>query len=727
MDYGSKHARRGAISRNSVACSYTAFAASVAAMFGASGVASAQEEGGTAQLEEIIVTAQKREENLQKTPVTVTAVDAQAIENLGATTLYDLNRIAPNTEFGGSQQGSFIFIRGVGQTQQSVLSDAGATLYVDGVYRPIIFGNATNFADLQRMEVLRGPQGTLFGKNTIGGAVNIITTAPTNDFGGSLEVMGGSRNRLKVDGVVNIPLVDDRLAARIAVQTNTQDGYMQDFATGDKQGNTHYYTTRGSLLWKASDAVEVTLRADYTKQNQLGTGSKILPPSSSQYYTDDPYGHYGTSDSFSRVQDKGSSLTVDWKTGPGSLKSISAYRDFSSSFNDDADGTPDPVQSNLDQRADKFFSQEFQYNAKSFDERLDWTVGAFYLRDDVHQDGHPRIPSAFVALDNYMDQIAKSYAGFAQATYAVTDPFSVTLGIRYSRDEKDTTFTSIQAPGGFQPSGTVLIDGNESKRWSAVTPKVSLQYQFTPDAMAYVTASKGYKAGGFNGTPFTAADFLPYEPEKVWNYEAGVKTEWFDNRLRANLTGFYMDYTDIQVNIENVPVTIHVENAGDARIQGVEAEFAFVPVRELTFNASFGMNDFEYTRLDASAQAQGLTSEKVLPFAPKYNATLGAEYTLFDLGTGNLTFRSDYSWRSKVYMDASNSEAIAQDAYGLWSARVTYSGEDDRWAVYAYGLNLSNTEYHVFGNSAFASTVGYIVGQGAPREVGVGVRMGFGE
>lgn len=683
------------------------------------------QETGSVGLEEVIVTAQKREENLQRTPVTVTAVDAKAVADLGATSLYDIGRIAPNTEFGGSQQGSFIFIRGVGQTQQTVLSDPGAALYVDGVYRPILFGNSTNLSDLARMEVLRGPQGTLFGKNTIGGAVNIITELPTNDFGGSIDVMGGSRNRLKADGVLNVPIVQDALAARFSVQTNTQDGYMRNYATGDRLANTDYYTARGSLLWTASDAVELTLRADYTDQDQRGPGSKIQPPSSSPYYTDDPWGEFGTSDSFSRAIDKGASLTLDWDIGPGTLKSISAYRKFASEFNEDADATPDPVQENLDVRADEFFSEELQYNAKSFNDRLDWTVGAFYIDDDVSQEGHPRVPPT-VSLDNYMAQKAKSYAAFAQGTFNVTEPFSVTLGARYSHDDKDTTFTSIAAPGGLAPAGQVQIAGVDSKSWSAFTPKLALQYQFTPDAMVYVVASKGYKAGGFNGTPFTAADFLPYDPEYVWNYEVGVKTEWLDRRLRANVTAFYMDYKDIQVNIEQVPITIHVENAGDAELKGFEGEFAFLPIEQLMLSASFGMNDFDYTRLESSALSSGLALDKVLPFAPKYNATVGAEYTAFDGDAGKLTLRSDYSWRSKQYMDAVNNEQTAQGEYGLWSARITYSERDDRWSVYAYGLNLSNTVYHVFGNSAFASSVGYIVGQGAPREVGVGARISFG-
>jgi iron complex outermembrane receptor protein len=690
-----------------------------------SGLGHAQDATTSAQLEEIIVTAQKREENLQRTTVTVTAVDAKAVEALGANSLYDLARIAPNTEFGGSQQGSVIFIRGIGQTQQTVLSDPGATMYVDGVYRPILFANSTNFTDLARMEVLRGPQGTLFGKNTIGGAVNIITALPSDEFGGSIDVMGGSRDRLKVDGSLNVPLVQDTLAARFSVQSNTQDGFMRNYATGGRLANTDYYTARSSLLWTASDAVDVTLRADYTDQDQKGPGAKLLPPSTSPYYTSDPWGEYGTAESFSRATDKGTSLTVDWKIGPGTLKSISAYRKFASMLNEDADGTPDPLQENLDVRDDEFFSEELQYNAKSFGGRLDWTVGGFYLDDDVSQEGHPRIPP-IVSLDNYMTQKAKNYAVFAQGTFDVTDAFAVTLGARYSRDEKDTTFTSISAPGGLAPAGVVQIAGVDNKTWSAVTPKLSLQYQITPDAMVYGTASKGYKAGGFNGTPFSAADFLSFNPEYVWNYEAGVKTEWLDRRLRVNVTAFFMDYTDTQVMIEQVPITIHVENAGDAEIKGVEGEFAFLPIESLMLNASFGINDFEYTRLAPSAATSGLTLDNVLPFAPKYNATGGFEYTAFASDAGKLTVRSDYSWRNKYYTDAVNNEQISQGSYGLWSARITYSGQDNRWAVYAYGLNLSNAEYHVFGNSAFASTLGYVAGQGAPRELGLGARFNLG-
>lgn len=665
------------------------------------------------QLEEVVVTAEKRETNLQRTAIAVTAVDATTIAAAGAENLYDISRLVPNTQFGG-QFGASLYIRGIGQQQSSILSDPGATVYVDGVYRPRIAGNTVNFSDVDRAEVLRGPQGTLFGKNAIGGAMNIITAAPTDRLEGDGALQYGSRDHWKADAAANIPITSD-LAARVSFGSNTQNGYMHNLATGQRLADTDYYVLRGALLWQITPDLDVTLRSDYTHENQKGSGLKLVLPTTDPYYSTDDYATYGTDPSYLRANDSGVSATIAWRTDVGTLKSISAYRRYSYRFADDNDATPLSLVYSPEHNAQHFFSEELQYVGQAFDNRLDWTTGLFYLDETIKGDQQVRLGAFGLAFDNTLDQNAKSYAAYGQLTYHATERLGATVGLRYSVDHKEDSFVSI-VPGG----PTLIDDRGLTNTWRAATPKFTLEYQATADAMVYATASKGFKSGGYNGSPSEPSDFQPFDQETLWNYELGLKSEWLDRRLRANLTVYQMNYDGIQTTINKAP-NILIENAGDARIRGVEAEFDFLPVSSVLLTAAFGENDFKYTRLNADAQAAGITDEDISANSPKYTAQVGGQYTA-SFGARSLVLRSDYSWRSKTYFDAFSDEAIAQDSYGLWSARVNY-GVEGSWSVFVYGLNLTDTAYHVGGNQALSNIV---VIQGAPREIGIGVSVHLG-
>lgn len=682
----------------------------------------------SAALEEIIVTAQRREENLQQTAIAVTAVSGETLAAVNAQSLYDISRVAPNIEFGGSQGGSNLYIRGIGQQQSGLLSDPGAVIYIDGVYRPRVASNSTNFSDVQRVEVLRGPQGTLFGKNAIGGALNITSIAPSNDLGAAVDLQAGSRDRIKAGGWVNLPVVQDRLVARLSVESNKQDGYMKNLQTGEKLSDTDFYTARAGLLWNPSNDFQITVRGDYTKEDQIGVGARPIENSNASYLALGEYETRGTAPSYSRLKDYGVSATLEWKVGPGTFKSITAKRTWTQDFSQDTDGTPDPVYTaHVSSNAkDDFISEELQYTAAAFDDRLSLTAGAFYMDEDIFSGVYPRIaaPPVQINLDNYRDQTTKSYALFGQGTYAFTDSVDLTLGLRYSRDKKDIDFFQYNyAPSPTNPTfplGGVDLDTQREASYSALTPKATLQYQIIPDVMTYITAARGFKAGGFNNQPTAPEEFTAFAPEYVWNYEAGLKSEWLDRRLRANIAVYRMNYTDIQLTFTGPSGISTVANVGEARINGLETEFNFLATPSLLLNVSYGYNDFKITHV--APGTEDVTTQTVLPNFPKVNASGGLQYTV-DIGTkGSIVLRTDYSWKDKIYYDSNNTESFAQDAYGLWSARLTYRGSAERWSVYAYGTNLADTYYHLYGQSSLGMTATM---PGPPRELGLGLMAKF--
>lgn len=671
--------------------------------------AHAQESAQAATLEEIIVTAQKRAENLQQTAVAVTAVSAEMVENVGAYSLQDIARLAPNTQFAGAVGDSNLYIRGIGQQQSGIFSEPGSVLYIDGVYRPRILA-AVNFGGVERIEVLRGPQGTLFGKNAVGGAVNIITAAPTDELHGDIAAQAGSRERRKFEGLVNVPIVPDRLALLLTGESNQQDGYMHDLQTGARLMNTDYYNGRASLQWKPVDDITLTLRGDYTKQDETGNAAKLIGPTGNVFLVADEYAYRGTAAAYNRAKESGTSLTLDWADlGPGAFKSITAYRDVRNDAASDSDGSPLTLLSITNVTTDRFLTQEFQYNAAQLNDRLHWTSGLFYMDETSYREAHPR---GTISTNNFGTLATKSYAAFGQATYAITPKLEATAGLRYSHEKKNADLIA---------TGTFSINERRQDSWNATTPKVTLQYQATDDIMVYGTASKGFKSGGYNGAPRVADGFRKFDSEYLWNYEAGVKSEWFGRRLRANLTGYRMDYTDIQVAYQDVTGLSYLDNAGDARINGVEAELTLLATPAFLVNASYGLNDFEYTKLKSGVQT--VTTSTVIPQSPKHTAAGGAQYTLSLGNGGELLLRSDYVWRSKIYFDAQNSESIAQASYGLWSARVTYAAPGEGWQAYAYGLNLADEYYHIYGAS---QAFGQGIIPGAPREIGVGFKLNFG-
>jgi iron complex outermembrane receptor protein len=586
---------------------------------GAADTAMADVEDVSAQptLEETLVTARRREERLIDTPIAVTAISSLEISRRNLKDLADIARLVPNMAFDlgtgstGSASNAQIFIRGIGQQDFLFTSDPGVGLYVDGVYFARGTGVVMDMVDLERIEVLRGPQGTLFGKNTVGGAINITSRKPNPDSRSFMaQATVGDRDRFDVQAAVNLPLVKDTLSLRVSGSSRNQDGYVDRIEVGDELGDTDSLYGRAQLRWTPSDTLSLDFSADVTRKREssapeelvdvrpedpgnilLGVWNVLVAPrlgpgiQMDRRYLSDEYESQATGPNFSDFDMCGVSLTVNKDFDDElSFKSITAYRDQDSQFAGDTDHSPLVYTETNNDNAHDQFSQEFQLSGLSMDGRLDWVVGAFYMKEEGSDTFDtflgsglydaleafplpllpltpdaicPPPPGTFqpcaggsnnpvnIGLDLdvliYDDIEIESYALFGEANYAFSDRLTMTAGLRYSDDEKTFT-TSLYRKN----AGVVTVPPTKvSDSWDDLVPRLGLKYELRKDAMIYASATGGYKSGGFNGRATSLAEIGSFDPEEVWSYEAGTKVVWPDRQLGINAAVFFNDYTDM--------------------------------------------------------------------------------------------------------------------------------------------------------------------------------------
>jgi iron complex outermembrane recepter protein len=742
-------------------------------------------------LDDVIVTARRREESLQSTPVAVTALTSEALQVRGVQSVDAVSQFVPNLQFDGAAAlsgGAYnatLFIRGIGQNDFAIFSDPGVAMYVDGVYLGRSIGGVIDAVDLARVEVLRGPQGTLFGRNTIGGAVNIVTQPPAPEFGGELAVTGGRFDRMDVKGVLNLPL-NDAFLTRWMVASINRDGYAKRLTDGRELGDKDSLVGRVQALWKASDSVNVSLALDGTRARQnsapltlidvapggfpfMNIYNAIVAPAQTDiaapdgshtvnraFITGDIDTTWAGGLSVNNLDSKGAAVTVDWNLGAVALKSISAYRDLKAFFARDGDGTPYAFRETINNDDQDQFSQELQLSGLSFEERLTWLLGAYYFRESADETGKanlaigtfdalealpasrtfpPGPPARFggagnpanVGVDVEVNLFTavknKSYALFGQSSYKLTDRWSLTAGLRWTQDEKEMDLIHQRVGSGLYiaPPGTHLTDS-----WSEVTPKLGIELQASPDVLLYGSYANGFKSGGFNGRPLigSPAELVPYDPEKVNTYELGAKTTWLERRLTLNMAAFFNQYEDMQLSINATPQNF-VRNAGKAESKGAELELVTRLARGVDFNFSAGYLDAKYTELDPQLTTLNppLTLDKELVKAPEWTLSSGLQYA-FDVSTGAITLRGDWSYKSKVYQDVFNDERIAQPAFSVVNAYASFTTSNENWELALFGTNLSDERYRISGNSS----VGFGLAEStfaAPREWGVTARYRF--
>jgi iron complex outermembrane recepter protein len=709
-----------------------------------------------AGIAEIIVTAQRREESLQRTPIAITALSGDQLRAQNITGLADLARVAPNVAISASGFTTptnaipIVYIRGVGQQDPSLQTEPGVPVYVDGVYVARSAGGAIDLPDIVRVEVLRGPQGTLFGKNTIGGALNIVTVTPGVNPQTQVELTAGNFALYQARGFTN-QAISDTLGVSVALNYKHQNGYGRRLDAGGnvlgRLGDQRNFSGRLKLRWQPTDRLTFDLAGDYSQYRNTATPSQttIVPSGLLNLWNarignaaGTPVNQAGAAsgdyDNFSRNRQPanddlgGVSATLAYDLGDATLKSITAYRGLDESFGRDADSSAATyIEITRDTRV-RQFTQELQLGGKLFDGRVDYLFGGFYLKETgTELNIGTIIPGLFllragpeIARRQFLDQTTDNYAVFGQATAHLSDNLNLTLGGRYTSETK-RGLVDVRGP----ESGIVYVNNVEvSRSWKAFTPRIALDYQITPKILAYVSYSEGFKGGGINGRPSNLAALTIFDPEEVASYEAGLKADLFDRHVRANFAVFRADYSNIQLQrnvlINNAIVT-DVNNVAKSRIQGFEAEIAIVPVAGMEFAGSVGYAHNEYTEIQPNAV---VLPDSKIPYAPELTYNLSAHYAIPLGSASTLTPSVNYAWRSKAYVTPANTPASLLPAYGLLSARLTYAPKSGPWEASLFATNLTNERYLTsVGDSTGIGIIYNILGR--PREFGGTVMLRF--
>lgn len=689
----------------------------------------------SAALGDIVVTARKRTESLQDVPASIQVVGEAQIKALNVSSLSDLNGATPNASIapnGGPNAGS-ITIRGISSNTRNAGFEAGAALYVDGVYQGRPAGNDQDLVDIERVEVLRGPQGTLYGKNTTAGAFNLTTVSPGDSWTGKGFVRFGSRQLAQVAAYAAGPLVPDVLGAKISVYRRVQDGYQKDINTGEEYGNTDAYGVRGQLRFTPGEWT-FDLRGDYfndegnSPQQEPVSGPAVIPGIDTVA---------SNIKSVRTAEGGGASLTAARDVGIGEISSISAWRTLKTySVTDDDFYVVAPIFGTVSHRwLDKArqFSQELRLVSNSSGP-FSYVLGLYYFNQVVKAD---RPFDVFGLTDVFFDKVridTDSYAAFANADYKITDQLTFTAGLRYTTETKKLDFEQK----GFAPTGYPDVPRSFDKFTdSDLSPTASLKYDFSQDINVYVTVSRGFKAGGWNPdiTKRTTVEGIYFDAEKVTNYEAGLRTQFLDRKLTVNITGYHMDYGNLQISQFLGADGFVITNAGKAVIDGAELEVIALPATWLSLRAGGAYNDAHYTQFNSSPPGgigggAPLVSYAGQQFtnAPKFEAYISGDINAPINDALDLVLHADYRYQSKVYFDDARTVkdgfAYSRDGFGLLNARVGVQ-TDSGLEVSFYAQNLTNKRVLVNRASDILTASMVVDTYGAPREFGVRVGASF--
>ena len=711
--------------------------------------------------EELVVTARRTEESLQEVPASVSAFSEQQLQRLGATDATGLQGAVPNLNIvqgRGSSNATNIYIRGVGQPDALQTFDPAVGFYVDGVYYSRIRGTQMDLLDIERVEVLRGPQGTLYGKNTIGGAYSIITRRPGQDPHGLFQVTAGDYGQLESRIAASGPLTDT-LAIGGVLFGASRDGYVTNPVTNEEYNNRNAWGGRFQAAWDPASNFNVDFSVDYAEEdNALTMGQAVsslttivgvpIPagavPSPLPEFNFTARATPGLPNS-SEMTHWGSSLRASWELSDNlTLRSISAYRNLNYTDYVDIDATFLELGDVLVDVDQDQVSQEFQ----AIWEGDRWTTigGLFYLRENVgsHQEAYADdLLGTFLGGGTFTrtvddDLQTTSMAAYVNATYQLTDRLSVSGGLRYTEEEKDYfRTTSTFSSNALFTANPARPPVNINDTWDDISGLISIDYQLTDDFLLYGRVAQGFKSGGFNGRANNPGEEAPYDPETVTSYEAGFKSDWFDNTLRANFAVFYNDYRDFQARVSNLTtdpgsglpsIELTVLNAGQLEISGAELELSYRPVEALTLDAQIGYLNAEYGEFeDLRFTSFGNSRAFQTPaFSPEWTSRFGAAYT-WDVGAeGSVVLAGSARFRSRQALAVDNTitnstteiAGLFQDDYWLYDASLTWN-VNDIFSIAVQGRNLSDEVYKTDGQEF--SSVGNIrtVYYGAPQTTSI--------
>jgi iron complex outermembrane receptor protein len=743
-----------------------------AALFAVPAIA---QEGANASLEEITVTAQRREQNIQDTPVSITAFTPDRLDELGINDPVSMMDFVPNAMVSsGTGRGGEVAqfsIRGVNEARISPVLDPGVAIYVDDVYygRPQV--GFLSFVDTERVEVLRGPQGTLFGKNSTGGAVRYITKKPDLDGNnGYVDITVGDYERINLKGAFNAVL-SDSTAVRVSAGSFERDGYVKRLADNINLGNQDSRAFQFQLRHQPSDRLTVDFRADYSVSNDNNGAVKLIDyynynttldlpnpggppnpasPSSSaiaawnnqwggtamEYAAEIPTSLYEVAGTglvpWTDNESTGVTLDIGWDFAEKtSFRSITGYRDMSSKAFRDADDVAHAT-TFFDDYADSFldfWSQEFQFSGLMLNDRLNWVAGVYYSVEEngvtefADRDGRSTARYGALLLNDDSLQETKSLGIFAQGTFNFTDALALTLGVRYTEDDKNYTVSQTAVwdsmldqladdlgladlvpptyeGGTCDPSVQASCVSSEAlsggDTFDAVTPRVALEWHLSDDVMLYGSYSAGFKAGGTNDS--TGDINTPFQEETLDSYEIGIRSTFADGRVRANLTAFAMDYKDKQITVTTSPICNNrcTTNVGDGKIDGFEFDGMAAITDNLTWNIAVGTLDARWD--DIQNPSAGVTTSSPFSAAPDLTWNTGLRLTN-DLSNGaELVTSLDYAYTDTHATSPQDSTTLYIPEYDLVNFRIKWISPDGDYEVSVFCSNCTDEEYVRAGN-----------------------------
>jgi iron complex outermembrane receptor protein len=699
----------------------------------------ADSDTGQAKLDEVIVTANKRTENLHDVPASIVAVSAEQLSDADVNSALDLSRVVPGFAI-DSQKSLFttIFVRGIGTISNGYSVEPSVGTVVDGVVQARAGSSVySNYDDIERVEVLRGPQGTLFGKNSSAGVVSVVTKDPTEELTGKLGVSYGSYHEVKVHGAVSGPIVNDELLGRFAFATDSHDGYIHNIFDDRDVDSSHQQSFRAKLLFKPQDGTRILLNADYWDLHSdccaavvraVTPFSNVAELGSRPEFPGYPAGFLGqTNDQIdaqgqARTDNRSQGVSLQWDQEIGSytLTSISAYRAWNA-FSDDAllvNTTPVVSARFFDTTVHQHQASEELRIASPIGGMVDYVGGVFFIVDSISDHQQWSLDQAAVNANVLPGEVVlpvdyenftstKNYAVFGEANFHVTSAITLVAGARETHEKVD--FKLGGSLFGFIPVGADESDSVNELSW-----RLGARWAINPDNMTYATVSRGFKGPAFNGNSLVFGNGQRANPEIATSYEIGWKANFLDNRVRSNLALFLTNLNQFQVQGAFIQNSVGIQlltNAGQLRSQGVELEVDTTPVKNLTIDFNSAYIDARYTdfpnapcylyQTAAQGCGSGLNgagqnlSGVSAPDTPTFSYNVSANY---DIALANVPFdafvRTDYSWMGKLRWDSTNDPTTIQQPYGVLGGALGIQSHDKHFLLSLYGRNLTN-KFHV--------------------------------
>ncbi|MBT9471123.1 MAG: TonB-dependent receptor [Pseudomonadota bacterium] len=709
-------------------------AASTLAFIAASGVATAQDRADNT-IDELIVTAQKREQSVQSVPLAITSLGETFLRDRRVADVVDLQNFVPGLNVGRAGNMAKITIRGVSNEFINIGGDAGVAFHLDGIFIGRAEAQLAGIYDVSRVEVLRGPQGTLYGRNATGGSINVVYNRPTSTPEGHVSGSYGAYNEYELEAVASGPL-GERAAGRLSLRRQHNDGYTKNAVPGMKAlDDKDNFAARGQLLFNLTEDARLLVSADYYRDWSRGGASKFIggpdgakTPAELPPYNGQTLVPFDVRDIVANLGQKtygefwGVKVELAWSLPAFDFKAISSYRDQNYGFRRaELDGTTlDWSDSNVSNKIWQA-SQELQL-VSSAEGPLQWILGAYYYTENGDQARYiPIFKPSPLALLAGGEVNTDAYALYGHVDYELASRLTLALGARYSVDErKSSDFLAV--------TGTPL-DGTSSGKasWDAATWDATLSYKPAEGAMAYLRVARGFKSGGFNTGSLQQQ---PFNPEYILSWEAGYKASLFDRRMRLSAVAFYNDYDDLQVT-QVQGFSILLTNAASARIKGAELEVSGNVTDALRLNMALGYLDArfrDYQNTDQSRPQKGMQdlSGNRLPNSPEWKLSIGGDYTHELASGGQLRLSGAYYFQDKIYFDAFNEAQQSQGSVGRVDADLSYVSPDGAWRLSLYGKNLTDELVRTAGRVG-SSQVGSpnFVLHDPPRTYGVSVRREF--